>query len=59
MIELRKHPHSKRIVVEGIAFDSIAEASRKYDIKPSTVRKRLNDGWDVDAAFKKSVRRAN
>lgn len=57
--DLRKQPLSKRIVVEGIVFSSIAEACRKYDIKPATVRKRLNNGCDTDAAFKISVRKDN
>ena len=51
----KRRTHSKSITVEGQVFPSFKEAALAYALKSTTVRKRLKDGWDVDAAFTTSL----
>lgn len=51
----KRRTHSKSITVEGQVFPSFKEAAVAYALRPTTVRKRLKDGWDVDAAFTTSL----
>jgi hypothetical protein len=41
----------QKMVVEGIEYSSISEASRKYELDDTLVGYRLKSGWSVEQAF--------
>ncbi len=41
----------KSIIVEGVVYLSLKQAADTYEIRPATARKRIKDGWGIDAAF--------
>ena len=43
----------KAVVVKGILYNSISEATRKLGLsnKERTIRSRLRNGWNIDEAF--------
>lgn len=41
----------KKCIVDGITFDSYAEAARHFGIPYGTIGKRLNNGWSLEEVF--------
>ena len=48
-----------RIRVENRMFKSKEEAAKFYNLKPSTVKWRLNNGWSIEETFELVDRNTN